>query len=365
MQPSRGQKTPGNADTLSGEFFVPDLCGPRAVFVMVMLTELLVLVHTLASSTLPQFDWNLLATSSLFFQWVVLLSAAILCLLRNTFRRVSLSLAATACMLIILVTTAFSSYLAVLFYPQIAAEGFRIPGAGSVGGEDTFWWLLRNIVVALVLAGIVLRYFYLQQQLRLREKSELQARLDSLRARIRPHFLFNTMNSIASLIASQPDAAEKAVEDLSELFRASLQEVDRIGTVADELRLCELYLGIEQLRLGDRLKIHWVVDSALRDQAMPSLILQPLVENAVYHGISRLSEGGTIAVEVSRSGGLLRAKIENPIPEYSTHSQGHHMALHNIEQRLQGLFGGQAAMKASREEGQYRVELWYPLEQGA
>ena len=363
MQPSQGRKTQGQADlvthTVSGEFFVPDLCGPRPVFVMVMLAELLVLVHALASSSLPDFDWDLLAIGSLFVQWVVLLSAALLCLSRSIFSRMGLFLAATGCLFIIVLVTAFSSYMAQLLYPQFSpAFSGSISGAREGGG-----WILRNIALATILGGIALRYFYLQQQLQLRERSELQARLDSLRSRIRPHFLFNTMNSIASLIATQPDAAERAVEDLAELFRASLQENSRTGTVADELRLCELYLGIEQLRLGERLAVEWQVESGIRDEAMPSLILQPLVENAVYHGIAQLAEGGTIEVNVHSAKGFLLVEIENPIPEHTTHSQGHHMALSNIEQRLDALFGQEASLTAERGKTYYRIKLRYPLGQ--
>ncbi|MBE9539368.1 MAG: sensor histidine kinase [Proteobacteria bacterium] len=359
MQPLKRPKTQGHSDiasnTVSGEFFVPDLCGPRPVFVMVMLAELLVLVHTLASSTLPRFDWDLLAIGSLFVQWIVLLSAAMLCLSRKVLSRVSLYLAASACLFIIVLVTAVSSYFAQMLYPQFSPA---FPGGVSGAGG---WSIVRNVALATILGGIALRYFYLQQQLQLREKSELQARLDSLRSRIRPHFLFNTMNSIASLIATQPDAAERAVEDLSELFRSSLQESSRAGTVADELRLCELYLGIEQLRLGERLSVAWQLDTSLREEAMPNLILQPLVENAVYHGIAQLAEGGTISISVQRVGGFLVAEIENPIPEHSVHSQGHHMALGNIEQRLEALFAGQASLKAERDGGFYRVKLRYPL----
>jgi two-component system sensor histidine kinase AlgZ len=356
MQPSQAQTADGKTDVTSGEFFVPDLCGPRPVFIMIMLAELLVLVHSLASSGLVAFNWDLLAIGSLFAQWVVLLSAALLCLCRGFFARVSLSLAATACLIIILLVTAGSSYLATEPFLQF---GTASPFGAS--GVDVHWWVLRNMAISLILGGIVLRYFYLQQQLQLREQSELQARLDALRARIRPHFLFNTMNSIASLIASQPEAAERAVEDLSELFRASLQESSRTSTVADELRLCELYLGIEQLRLGERLVVEWHVDAELRGEAMPGLILQPLVENAVYHGVAQLPEGGTVVVNVSGAEGFLHAKIENPVPRHATPSQGHHMALGNVEQRLQALFGLEASMDVSRQEGHYCIELSYPM----
>lgn len=355
MQPTNGRNTQVQPASVSGEFFVPDLCGPRPVFVMVMLAELLLLVHVLAGSSLPHFDWNLLAIGSLFAQWVVLLSAALLCLSRALFSRVSLFLAASGCLFIIVTVTGLSSYLAQQFYPAFVGV--------SYGAQDSGWWVLRNIVLATILGGIVLRYFYMQQQLQLREQSELQARLDSLRSRIRPHFLFNTMNSIASLIATQPEAAEKAVEDLSELFRASLQEINRVGSVADELRLCELYLGIEQLRLGGRLTVDWQLDHSVHHESMPSLILQPLVENAVYHGISQLPAGGAVGITVQSVKGFLLAEVDNPVPSHVSDSQGHRMALDNIEQRLEALFGQEASLEVTSTPTQYRVKLRYPLGQ--
>ncbi len=348
MEPERGRLTAVGGERVTGEFFIPDLCATRSVFVMVLLTELMVIVYVLANSVLPRFNWDLLATCSLFVQWVVLLSAALLCQLRRPFSRLSLPLAASGSLLVVLAVTAASSYLALQFYPQLTPS--------AVGA----WWLLRNLLVALVLAGIVLRYFYLQQQLQLQERLELQARLDALRAKIRPHFLFNTMNSIASLIMSRPEAAEQAVEDLSELFRAALQESKRTTTVADELHLCELYLGIEKLRLGERLHVAWQVDVAARDQPMPSLILQPLVENAVYHGISKLPRGGTISVTVHLVGGEVQVSVENPVPVQAAHTEGHHMALANIEQRLQVLYGSGTHLHAAPQGDAYRVELSYP-----
>ncbi len=360
MQPSQGHNKQGRAEIAAGEFFVPDLCAPRPVFVLVILAELLVLVHVLASSALPRFDWDMLAVGSLFVQWIVLLCAVLLCVSRKVFAGMSLPLGASACLAIILLVSAASSYLAVQLYPQLFYGAY----ANSSGNAGT-WWIVRNLALAGILGGIALRYFYLRHQLALREKSELQARLNSLRSRIRPHFLFNTMNSIASLIASRPDAAERAVEDLSELFRTSLQENTRVVTVDDELHLCELYLGIEKLRLGERLQVEWNVDPVTRTQPMPSLILQPLVENAIYHGISQLPQGGTVIVTVAQTENNLCVKVENPIPVRAEHTQGHHMALSNIEQRLHALFGREGKIASEQSETGFTITFSYPLDHGA
>ena len=349
MQAAPGQVTRTSRALASAEFFVPDLCAPRSVLSMVLLVELMVLVYTLSSSSLPAFDWNLLAVCSLFGQWVVLLSAALLCLLRQPLSRLAMPLAAACCLLAVLAATAVSSVAARSFLPQLFGDS-----------SATGWWLLRNLLVAMVLAGIVLRYFYLQQQLQVQQKMELQARLDALRARIRPHFLFNTLNSVASLIMSRPEDAERVVEDLAELLRVNLQEGRRDVTVADELRICELYLGIEQLRLGERLRVDWQVDPAVLERPMPSLILQPLVENAVYHGVSQLPAGGTILVRVRDAQGRISVAVENPAPRSPARSAGHQIALDNIGQRLQALYGSAGHMEVTRPHGGYRIELSYP-----
>lgn len=348
MQPSPGQVAQAGEGVTTRVVFIPDLCAPRSVFVMVLLVELVVLVYVLSASGLLDFNWETLALRSLFVQWVVLLSAALLCGLRQVISAFRLPLASLCSLLVVLAVTAASSVAAWRLLPVMD------------DGSGEAWWLLRNLLVAAVLGGIVLRYFYLQQQLLVQKQLELQARLDSLRARIRPHFLFNTLNSIASLIASRPEAAERAVEDLAELLRVSLQEQQRPTLVADELRLCELYLAIEQLRLGDRLQVLWQVDPGLRDTPMPSLILQPLVENAVYHGVAQLSGGGTIRVSVRPQAGNVLVQVENPVPEESTPGRGHHMALENIRQRLLVLYGLQGGLRTEHADGVFRVELSYP-----
>ncbi len=333
------------------DFYIPDLCGPRAVFFLVLLSELVVLAYVLALGGLLHFDWARFASGSLMTQWIVLSSALVLCLARQPFSRLSLPLSTVASLAVVLLVTAAVSGATMTWLPQFAR-----PESGG-------WWLLRNLLLAFILAGITLRYFYLQQQLRVQEKLELQSRLDSLRARIRPHFLFNTLNSIASLIASRPDVAEQAVEDLAELFRASLQESAEGASVADELRLCRLYLEIEKLRLGERLQVLWEVDPAVEDAAMPSLFLQPLVENAVYHGVARLPEGGGIRIALARRGERVSVVVENPLAPSAAEHAGNRMALENVSLRLRAIFGADASIAVARENGQFRVELDYNPEQ--
>ncbi|MCZ6830245.1 MAG: histidine kinase [Gammaproteobacteria bacterium] len=343
---------PSSDDGSSGqEFYIPNLCAAESVMIMFILAELLVVLYVLGASELPSFDWGTLALASFFVQWIVLLCAAALCGCRPLLGRLRLVPGVLLSFAIILLVTLVCSGVAMLILNQTESV------------ELGTWWLLRNQLVAMVIGGIALRYFYLQQQLREREQAELQARLESLRARIRPHFLFNSMNSIASLIGSRPDDAERAVEDLSELFRASLIDGERGATVADELHLCKLYLNIEQLRLGERLRVEWDVDESLASQPMPALLLQPLIENAVYHGVARMPEGGTIRIAVQQRGDYLEVAVENPLPPGEPPpSAGHNMALGNIQQRLAALHHDQAGFVVHREQDCHRVSLSYPLE---
>jgi two-component system sensor histidine kinase AlgZ len=343
-------REPGRSGDIPGpEFFLPDLCATRPVVIMILLAELLVVVHVLGDSRLPVFDWKNLALASLFVQWIVLLSAALLCAARQLLLKLSLLPGVAVSFGIILLVTTLSSLVA-----------FHLLRAGTTTTLDG-WWLLRNLLMAGVIGGIVLRYFYLQQQLRLREQAELTARIESLRSRIRPHFLFNTMNSIASLIGSRPDEAERVVEDLSELFRASLSDDQDGTTLADELHLCKSYLRIEQLRLGERLRLRWSLDHAAQECPFPALLLQPLVENAVYHGVARIAEGGEIVITTRCLREAVVVTITNPVTEVSAEDvDGHHMALDNIRQRLEVHYEGRAVLELCRSGANHEVALTIP-----
>ncbi|WOJ92051.1 sensor histidine kinase [Congregibacter variabilis] len=334
-------------------FFIPDLCAPQAVFLAVLLAELVVLLHVLASGPLAEFDWRLLGAGSIFVQWNALLCIAVICRLRKSLLDLTPAAATAVCLGVVLALSTLSSVLVFRFYPLL--------GPQSGGLAD---WALRNALLALILAAIVLRYAYLQQRVALQQRSELQLRLDALRARIRPHFLFNTLNSIASLIAVQPERAEQAIEDVAELFRAALSTGDRDSSLGEECRLCELYLEIEQLRLGDRLSVEWEIDESLRDTTLPALLLQPLVENAVYHGISQLPKGGAVRIRAWREASALCVEVQNPVSErVVSRPGGNRMALDNIRQRLDAQYGAAASLWVGAERNSYRARISIPLAQ--
>jgi two-component system sensor histidine kinase AlgZ len=344
--------------TARGGFFIPDLCGVQSVFFLVLVAELLALVLAVGGTGLRRFSWQQFATVSLFVQWTVLLSAAVLCRLRVSLARWPRERAAAVGYAMVLVITAALS---------IAAQWLMSALLGGGNWQLDYWALLDNMLICAVLAGIALRYLYLTQQLRQRQRAELEARLEALQARIRPHFLFNSMNSIASLIGSDPLAAEAAVEDLASLFRATLSQTSVEVTVADELDLCERYLRIEQLRLGARLHIDWHVETLPATLPIPNLSLQPLLENAIYHGVQELPEGGTIRIDAEYKEGWVRIAVSNPLPGSAGHrkGKGNRMALHNIAYRLQALYGDDAGVRheqragATPRDGQFITRLYY------
>jgi two-component system sensor histidine kinase AlgZ len=168
------------------------------------------------------------------------------------------------------------------------------------------------------------------------------------------------MNIIASLISIDPDAAEQVVDDLSQLFRASLRESSEQVTLAQELALCRHYVHIEQLRLGERLAVDWQVDETLLEQPLPLLTLQPLLENAIYHGIQPRPEGGRVEVSVRREGARVLLAIRNPAANAQSRHQGNRMAQENVRHRFEALYGKAATLEVLHTPEQYQVVIGYP-----
>ncbi len=223
-------------------------------------------------------------------------------------------------------------------------------------------FLWRNLGVSAIVTAIVLRYFYMQHDWRKQTRAHAHARLQALQACIHPHFLFNTLNTIASLIRFDPDRAESAVEDLAELFRASFRDVQRLITIQDEIDICQQYLRIEGLRLDQRLQVAWQVDNLPRDALIPPLCLQPLLENAVYYGIQPLPEGGVITITSVQDGDQLTIEIENPCVADIQKSRGLGIAQDNVRERLKVYFGGQGKLTIYHESNCYRASLRIPYQ---
>ena len=224
------------------------------------------------------------------------------------------------------------------------------------------WDILANVLIAAIISGLVMRYFYVQEQLRIKDRAELKSRIQALQSRIRPHFLFNSMNIIATLIRIDPDAAEQAVEDLSSLFRASLKDSGSEVTLAEELALCERYIRIEQLRLGERLGVEWRIELDPESVALPLLTLQPLLENAIYHGIQPLAGGWVVRIAAVIEQGRVVLRVSNPKQDGASEHQGNRMALDNIRHRLEALHGPSVAVSARSQQQHYEIEISYPLQ---
>jgi two-component system sensor histidine kinase AlgZ len=187
-----------------------------------------------------------------------------------------------------------------------------------------------------------------------------EARLQALQARIRPHFLFNSLNMVLSLVRRDPQRAERALEDLSDLFRTLMSEPRQFVRLAEEIELLQRYAALEQLRLGERLQINWELDTAPADALLPPLVLQPLLENAVHHGVEPGTGPGVVLVRIERRGDRVFARIENPYIEEQQRRAGNRMALDNIRERLLLFFDAEARIRTSAADSRYRVEIEMP-----
>jgi len=237
----------------------------------------------------------------------------------------------------------------------LVTAGHRIERLLSVqtAGDLTRYLLFTVIIVAVLLAYFDLRARALSPAL-------AEARLQALQARIRPHFLFNSINAVLSLIRSEPKRAETALEDMAELFRVLMADNRELTTLAREVELCRQYLGLEQLRLGARLQIDWYVSKMPGDALVPPLVLQPLLENAVYHGIEPRSEPGVVSINIYRKAQQVHAVLRNPYKIEGNHHSGNKMAVENIRERLQLHFDAEASLKTSIDNDAYQVHIVMP-----
>ncbi|OYY79985.1 MAG: sensor histidine kinase, partial [Hydrogenophilales bacterium 16-62-9] len=213
-------------------------------------------------------------------------------------------------------------------------------------------------VFSLLLGAGLLAYFNLRA--RALSPAITEARLQALQARIRPHFLFNSLNAVLSLVRSDPRRAEHALENMADLFRALMNNASQLVPLEDEVALTRAYLELEQLRLGDRLQVVWHINKMPADALIPPLVVQPLVENAVYHGIEPQPEGGEISLNIYLSADKVHIVVRNPVATQVSHHKGNRIALANIRERLLLHFDLDAQFKLEPLGVVYQVHIVIP-----
>lgn len=341
---------------------MPDFCKNSTILILLLIVALAsTIVHLLTNDT---FDWMAFSLVAVYLLWIVLGSAALLCIIGRKLSSVSsgwrIGLSVLMCFLVFLAVELVTQ----VFYLQ---------------NWDSSRFLRFNIIAVLVLA-VVFRFFSLLQVAKHRAQLEISTRLQALQARIEPHFLFNSLNTIAELAHLDADQADRAIQSLSALLRTSISDDQPLHTVSQELALCEEYLELEKWRLGERLRVQWDIDLPDDGEAVvPKLLLQPLIENAVVHGVAQSSDGGQVDVSLQQSGQKLHVVIENTLAdddmsEYSEQSiivdtdnndmtsqeGGFGIAIDNIKERLFVVYDDQYRFTTSKKKGRFKVSIDLP-----
>lgn len=340
--------------------WLPELCRLPRLGAMLGLAELVVVVVALAPDGSRQWSVSDFLSASGLALWLALAVTVSLCVARNALSRLPEAMGSVLAVSMAALIAAACTGIVHALYAVLDTRGF----AGDVG----FWrFTLGCATVTALIAALALRYFYVSDRWTAQTVANARAQSDALQARIRPHFLFNSMNLIASLVRRDPEVAERAVLDLSDLFRAALGAGEGDSSLQAECELAEAYLSIESLRLGERLQVEWHRHEPLpQDLPLPRLVLQPLVENAVLHGISRLPGGGTIVITLACEGNLLHIRVRNPAPDPDARAlplmQGAGHAQRNIAHRLAWRFGPAARMTGAWADGYYACDIYVPVQ---
>jgi len=330
----------GRAQRLAPTDVLPDFCSAETLLRVLVLAILLSLVIPLLRNG---FDDPFMAVAPivLFIAWVALTSLMVLCLLQRWLRRAHLLWQVLVPAAVPVVNTALV---------HLAAEHFALVDGGA---------RLQVVLVAALLSLIAMHYFYLIAAWKQEMQAVAQAREQALRARVRPHFLFNSMNSIAGLCRSDPAKAEQITLDLADLFRATFATAEQ-HSLAEELDLAQAYLEIEQTRFGERLQLEWdVADVSDLPVQVPALVLQPLVENAIQHGVAPSSSGGRVWVRARSQDSGAVIEIGNTVGERT--GPGTQTAGSDVRARLHHCFGGRAGFAVDRSADRYEVRVTLPL----
>jgi len=345
------------ADDKYSQAFLPDFCTAGTLLVILLVAELVAIVLTLASYV-PGTFLTELSKMSMYLLWLALLGAAVMCRIRPWAEKQGN-------------TQAFviSFVLLEIMCLVLAEVTYRLTvrfGEAVIIDDTHAGFITRTFAISSIVIALAMRYLYISSEWRRSIVLEAEARVSALQALIRPHFLFNSMNTIASLTRTNPEQAEEAVEDLADLLRANLNASKNLTTLKEELEVAAIYQRIEKLRLGDRLAVRWDVAELPMRALIPSLTIQPLLENAIYHGIELLPDGGVVNVCGKRVDDDLRIDISNPVaPDQARKKDGNKMAMANIQQRFELAYGNRATVEVEETESNYSVHLQFPCDESA
>ncbi|MFZ1547929.1 MAG: sensor histidine kinase [Candidatus Nitrotoga sp.] len=281
---------------------------------------------------------------SALLQPVLILNLSLLFMLNPWLERLTYKQGTTVVLLLAMTVTLMIYHLVGRLFVDTIAHGYFYTG--------------RNALLGGVIASLLLVYFRFRAGVFSPALDE--ARLQALQARIRPHFLFNTINAVLGIIRADPKRAETALEDMADLFRMAMAHDGDLVPVRQEVALARQYLALEQLRLGERLKVDWYTENMPDDALLPPLILQPLLENAVYHGIEPLAKGGFVDIKLYRKDHEMHLEMYNPRQEQGSHHVGNKMALSNIRERLALQFDADASYTVEIGKDFYRVHIKLP-----
>jgi two-component system, LytTR family, sensor histidine kinase AlgZ len=343
---------------VSADIVVPDCCNIGVIVRTLVAVNVLALAAFLVSASGFSAGVMDFFNASLVIELACLWSLFTLCAARRTLLRPQLS-ARVPPILQRLLCGAVPAAATVLLVSALA-------GTPWLSSHDAGQTILKGGLVAL-LAGLAVQHYF---ELRTRAFSPtlVEARLQALQARIRPHFLFNSLNAVLSLIRTEPRRAESALEDLADLFRVLMSDPRSMTTLDEELRLCRQYLSIEQIRLGARMTVEWdminVDDFVLRRAKVPVLLIQPLLENAVHYGVEPATEPVTVRIQVSRTGDRLQILVMNPYHGEHAGPAGNQIALHNIRERLELLYDLEGQLITTVAQGHYEARLRFPYAKG-
>lgn len=317
--------------------------------------ELLLTVNALAISLaiaqvehLSDLSWISVLHHVIFVSWIAIVFAVSVTALQRQLSR----LQRRAALLV-----SFLLLFAIIFFSDVLLSFLRY-WVSDVNLQTQLSLALHHAVLGGLVGGICLRYLYMREQAIEREQAELQARVQALQARIHPHFLFNSLNSVVSLIDRDPFKAEQLLIDLSQLFRASLTELKEV-TLEQEIQLCQRYLQIEKVRLGERLQIKWRIEGEayLTTAKIPLLTLQPLLENCIYHGVESFQQLSLISLFIEVDPHRVTIVLTNPYQEHAREGNG--IAMQNIRQRLAVYYRDSVEFKTFANHGLFTTLLSY------